>query len=448
MKRFVLAFVMMAGLIPHGWAAERPAFVRGVRPLGMGDAFSAMADDQNIFFYNPAGTVQRTGGMVTLLELPVTIGEDFKDAYDFISDNEDKLTEFDTLSGQEQADLIRKMDETITPLNPSLAVGVPNVNYLAGGEDRRVFWGIGGFGQVQGSFKLNTGIVPSVDYDLNQDAIIPLNLAVRFNEVRWLPGKLGVGTNLKYIKRNQIRDERVSFLQLEDFDSPPVQSASGFGADLGFLYQPNSRWNFALTSLDFLGTSLDFDEVSAEKGFQSKPSRTSSIKARWNLGFAWTPGRFSYWPGKGLRTGNRLTLAMDIRDIANSESKVFFDDGLLAETAGTHIHLGAEYRWWFLRLRGGFNQGYPSFGLGVDWPLLKLDYAYFSDELGRHAGTLEQANHMLALGFRFGAGKTEARERIRNPGESMKEGEKEAIQERAMESEKAMEAAPAETPAQ
>lgn len=444
MKRSLLAIAVLAGLFPvSGWAAERPANVRGIRPLGMGDAFTAVADDQNIFFYNPAGTIQRTGSMVTFLELPVTIGEDLLDAMDFIDENEDKLTKFDTLSGQEQANLIRKMDETITPLNPHVGVGLPNINYLSGSEsdDKRVFWGFGGFGQVEGSFRLNTGIVPSVDYDINQDAIIPFNFAFRVNELPWsVPGKLGIGANLKYIVRNQIKDERVSFLQLEDFSSPPTQTGNGYGADLGFLYQPNMRWNFALTSMDFLGTSLDFDALEAEKGFQAKSSRTGTIHPRWNMGFAWTPGRFSYWPGKGLRTGNRLLLAMDIRDVFNADNKVFFDDGLVAETAWTHMHLGAEYRWWFLRLRGGFNQGYPTFGLGVDWPLLKLDYAYFSDELGRHSGTLEQANHMISLSFRIGGGKTQARERIRNPGEEMQEGEKpEAMQEAPAE------AAPAES---
>jgi hypothetical protein len=36
-------------------AAPYPTFYRGVRPLGMGGAFTALADDENALYYNPAG---------------------------------------------------------------------------------------------------------------------------------------------------------------------------------------------------------------------------------------------------------------------------------------------------------------------------------------------------------------------------------------------------------
>jgi len=395
------------------WSAERPTKIRGVRALGMGDAFTAVADDQNVFFYNPAGITQRTGGMVTLLEIPLTVGTDLLDAYEFIDDKGDKLKDFDQLTPTEQADLINEIDRTITKLNPHVGVGAPNINYLSGPIADRYYWGFGGFGQVEGSFRVNTGIVPSLDYDINADVVIPVTFAAKWTEVKRIPGKIGAGVNLKYIQRNQIKDERVSVLQLEDFDEPQMQKGTGLGADIGLLYQPNNRWNFALASLDFLGTSLSFDEATAEKGFTAKPSRVSGIKSRWNLGTSWTPTKIVYWPGKSLSTKNRLLLAADVKDIFNAESKVLFGDSFLPDTAWTHVHLGAEYRWWFLRFRGGTNQGYPTYGLGLDLPLLKIDYAYYSDELGLYAGSLEQANHMITVALRFGGSKTEARERVR-----------------------------------
>jgi hypothetical protein len=435
--------ILLPGLAPVQ-AAERPVSVRGVRPLGMGDAFTAVADDQNVFFYNPAGTVQRSGSMFTLLELPVIIGTDLLDAMDFISDNEDKLTKFNELTPTQQADLINEMDRTITQLHPHVGVGGPNTSFLSGpiGEGRW-HWGFGGFGQVEGSFKVNSGIVPSLDYDINADALASLNIAKRWDEVWGVPGKLGVGVNLKYLNRNQVKDERVSFLQLEDFESPPLQTGSGYGADLGFLYQPTSRWNLGLASLDFLGTSVDFDAADPEKGFLAKPSRTGTIKSRWNVGFAWTPSRLGV-EGFSIPTGDRLLLAMDVKDIFNAQSKVLFGDDLVPDTAWTHVHLGAEYRWWFLRFRGGANQGYPTFGLGLDIPLLKVDYAYFSDELGKTAGTQDQSNHMITLALRFGASKTEARERIKE-----RKRAKKAAKEAAQEAAPPAEAAPAmpETPA-
>ncbi len=405
MKRILSVALVLQLALPLAVfaAAERPVNIRGIRPLGMGDAFTALADDQNLFFYNPAGSTLRTGSLLTIIELNATIGKDLLDGYDFISDNEDKMSKFDELTPQQQADLINEIDRTISKLNPSFGVGLPNTNYVSGPMGSGWHWGTGLFGQVSGSFRLNADIVPSLDYDINADGMIPINIAKRFENVKHLPGKIGVGANLKLINRAQIKDDRVSFLQLEDFSSPQLQRGRGYGLDLGFLYQPNDRWSYGLANMDFLGTKIHYDQVDAEKGFTAKPKRTATIKPRWNFGAAWTPTKV---------TNNRLTLAADIKDFMNADNKVFFDDGFLADTAWTHVHLGAEYRWLCFRVRAGANQGYPTFGLGLDIPVLKLDYTYFSDELGRTAGTTKQTNHMLALALRFGSGKTEARDRI------------------------------------
>ncbi|MGQ0644939.1 MAG: conjugal transfer protein TraF [Elusimicrobiota bacterium] len=429
MKRIAFSLLLGLALVPvKGWSGtctdavqsrgECPPTIRGIRPLGMGDAFTAVSDDQNVFFYNPAGSVQRTGSLVTILEVPVTLGKDFQDAYDFIKDNEDDLTNFDGRSASRQAELIDKIDAEIAALNPSFGVGFPNSSYVSGPVFDNFRWGTGLFGHVGGRFRVNSGIAPSIDYDINSDVILPVNVSHRFEDVWRLPGRLGVGMNLKLIQRRQIRQDRVSFFQLEEFDAPPMQNGSAFGADLGVLHQFNDRWSFGLSALDIFGTSFDFDSADAEDGFTAKPSRTGSTRARWNLGAAWTPTQITYWPTKdGVRTRGRLLLVADIKDILNSDDKVFFDDGLLADTAWSHLHLGAEYRWWFLRGRLGANQGYPTFGFGVDIPFLKFDYTFYSDELGLRAGTQKQSNHMLSLALRLGTGNTEARERIKNSRE-------------------------------
>jgi hypothetical protein len=413
MKRF---FPVLLGILvlssQGGWAAERPAFIRGVRPMGMGDAFTAVADDQNVFFYNPAGSVQRSGSLTTLLELPVIIGKDLLDAKDFIQDNEDDLSNFDSLTPQRQAQLINEMDRTVTKLDPRVGVGIINSHYISGPMGNRFHWGLGFFGQVEGGFRINTGIVPSLDYDINADAVPVLHFSKGWVHPWKFPGKVSAGVNLKYIKRGQVKDDRVSFLQLENFDQPPLQMGKGYGMDVGLLYQPTDRWNVGLTSLDFLGTKLDYASIDAEKGFTAKPSRSGTIKPRWNLGLAWTPARLGL-PFFGLPTGNRLLLAMDIKDFYNDQSRVLLGDGFLPDTTWTHVYLGAEYRWWFLRVRGGANQGYPTFGLGLDIPFLKFDYAFFSDEKSRFAGSIKQSSHMLALAFRFGTGRTESQDRLR-----------------------------------
>ena len=57
---FVLAFAL-SNL--YAWDAnkEERIMVKGIRPMGMGGAFTAIADDENAVFYNPAGISQRRG---------------------------------------------------------------------------------------------------------------------------------------------------------------------------------------------------------------------------------------------------------------------------------------------------------------------------------------------------------------------------------------------------
>src|SRR5262245_858022 len=94
---FAVLGLIASSALPS-YAEEPAAFVQFVRPLGMGGAFTAVADDQNVFSFNPAGMVQRTGGQLTILEIALGASKDTKDAMDFIKDNEDDLTNFENLS--------------------------------------------------------------------------------------------------------------------------------------------------------------------------------------------------------------------------------------------------------------------------------------------------------------------------------------------------------------
>lgn len=418
-KQLCLAagLVWMAGGIQ---SSEKPVFIRGIRPLGMGGAFTAAADDQNMFFYNPAGSILRNGPLTTVLEIPVTMGSDLWETKKFLDDNIDDLKKFDELSNTRQAELVNKISRDIATLDPNFAVGLPNTNYISGPSASRWHWGVGYFGQVSGSFRIDTDIVPNVSYDVTADAQPLFHLSKAFGTTEGPWGRWGVGLNAKYLSRGAVKDEKVSFLELENYDDPPVQWGRGFGLDLGALYQPNTRWTFGLANLDVGGTSLSFDSVDAKKGFEAKPSRDGVIKPRWDLGVAWVPTKIGI-QSLSIPTYNRFRLALDVRDVANSDSKVLFDGNVVADTLGKHIHMGVEYAWWIFRLRAGANQGYPTLGAGVDWPFLKLDYAFYTDELSRFPGVTPQHNHMFSLAFRWGTAHTDYRTGIKNAKEQAKQ---------------------------
>jgi hypothetical protein len=409
MKRLLI--LLLAGALP-ALAAEIPASIRGTRALGMGDALTAVADDQNIFFYNPAGTVQRTGSLMTVADISATVSKDFIDLANFIGDNQDSLENFDKLTPAEKADLVNKITSEMVGLKPTFGASLPNVSYLSGPMFGGLHWGAGAFAQVSGVVGFNPVIIsPSLYYNVNADAIFPLNLALKVKHLPLIPGALGLGANLKFIERGRVQEDSVDVFAMDNYSGPPAQMGHGMGMDFGALYSPTARWNIAATMLDFGGTSISFDALDAKQGFDAKSSFTESIHQRVNLGVAWTPGRLGL-PFFGVPTHDRLVLAADVRDIVNADSKII-ENGGLADTAGTHFHLGAEYRWWFLRFRAGANQGYFTGGLGVDWPMIKLDYAYYADELSLFAGGERHPAHRLSVSFSFGSGNTEGRERIK-----------------------------------
>ncbi len=435
MKSFKRLNLALAGLFAAAnvHAFEPTSNILFVRPLGMGGAFTAVADDQNIFNFNPAGMVQRTGGQFTLLEVAIGGSKDLKDAYDFIDKNQEDLTHFQDLSQDRQQELVDQIANDISKLNPRIYAAADVASYTSGPRflGMPLHAGFGAFGVVDATFRLDTGVlVPNISYQVNNDLVFPLSIAHRWN-APFIPGKIGFGVTGKLIRRSQIRQDRLSVLQLDDLKAPPFATGTGFGGDIGMLYQPTDRINFGMMVKDFMGTKLKYDEVLPKDGYPYQPERTGIIRPTMNVGLALVPKKLLWL----VPTSERWTFSADVWDVLNKDDHVFFEEGAkkpFGENLYTHLHLGAEYRWWFLRFRGGASEGYPSFGLGLDIPLLKLDYAYYSRELGRLAGDIRETNHVVSFALRFGSGATESRERIKKAKEASRVKE-DAVPEGAVE---------------
>jgi hypothetical protein len=69
---------------------------------------------------------------------------------------------------------------------------------------------------------------------------------------------------------------------------------------------------------------------------------------------------------------------------------------------GKRINMGAELNidQPFIRhvnFRCGLHQGYPTIGLGFDFYILELNYAYYTEELGAYAGQFPDSRHVLEI---------------------------------------------------
>lgn len=391
--------IFMLGMSTLSYGVSEPqAMIRGIRPLGMGGAFTAISDDQNAAFTNPAGLTQRQGSMFTLFEIPLNVSEDVMNFNNFYSDNSDKLKDFNNLSTVDQVDILNEINDKITAYKPSLRIGFPNTSFISG--PGFLSWGIGLYTKADIGFKFNRSLLlPSISFWGNIDAVVAAPFAHKFDVLPYsVPGSVSVGTTLKIINRARLAEYNKSILEFEDFD-PLLQMGKGFGLDLGTMYHLNPRWNFGMQITDVGGTNLAFDSVTADKAGQvDKESYTGMIKSEWNFGVAYVPSKIVYWPGRSINTLDRLILAADIKDAFNA------DEPLLEATFFKKLHLGAEFRFSTLSLRTGYNSGYPTFGFGARVPYLgaRVDYAYWADELGRYVGQDPEWNHQITFAWSWG----------------------------------------------
>jgi hypothetical protein len=77
----------------------------------------------------------------------------------------------------------------------------------------------------------------------------------------------------------------------------------------------------------------------------------------------------------------------------------------LSDKMGTFkkICLGMEVRFGgFMLVRTGLHQGYPTAGAAVLLKVLKLEYAFSGEALGRHPGQLERWSHFFTVGLGWG----------------------------------------------
>jgi hypothetical protein len=93
---------------------------------------------------------------------------------------------------------------------------------------------------------------------------------------------------------------------------------------------------------------------------------------------------------KGILKSSDLTTAFELTDIGNNPNGSMF----------RVFHLGGEITYWdWLALRTGLNQGYLCAGIGINLPLLKIDFATYGEEMSLNVGGQEDRRYALRIGF-------------------------------------------------
>jgi len=341
-------------------AAELPLFYEGIRPLGMGGAFTAVADDENAIFYNPAGLNQIDGfGGTEILNPYLEISRDTLSFFNDLKDVSDAGTD------SEQLNLAINLLDDFFGKNLHLRSGLfPNLIFHNFGV------GILAQGVFDGTVN-NPLLFKTLDVLGGYDIALVVSGAYGF-EV--LDGPLRVGLTGKLVRRELLRQAYTAFDLVRedgiDLDGD-IETGTGFGVDLGFLYTPPVILEPTLgIAVQNIG-DVDLGDA-------------GEIKQQINLGTAVHPP---------VPLGD-VVVAFDVLDITRNIGE---DDDW-----AKRLHLGVEYKFpMILSVRAGFNQGYFGAGTTVDFWIFKAAYAFYIEEIGAAAGQNPDRRHIfqLSLGF-------------------------------------------------
>jgi hypothetical protein len=360
---------MKAAMLLAFFAAEwgfgaRPAVAGGAERiyrsahlLGRGDAGIAAPNDQEAMFYNPAALASGKGIYKrTYLASPLI--EASSSAKDLVREVAiEQKTDVSTLRSY---------------IGRNLHFGVNN---FSGFIMRRAAVGVVGSGQMNVIVKkspLASGLEEaSADSTVYRAA--GFSLAESFLDQSFM-----FGGTFKYVMRDHA-ELAVNVIDAQNMNDQLneeniLSSSTGVGGDLGMIFQFSNKTPLTLgVQVENVGSTY----MKTEKGVKA-PNLPQIV----NIGLAAAPST----------KHASLGLYLDYRDATGK-----------AETNNLKkIHIGAELNVKeFIGVCGGFNQGYPTFGLYFDIRLIRLDVGTYTEEMGSHLGARPDQRYYFALAAGF-----------------------------------------------
>jgi hypothetical protein len=362
MKRalFLIATVALA----LSWATAQitplPLQAKDARSIAMGGAFTALSSGYQSLYGNPAG-FGLGRAKLTLANASV---------WGYVKPSSDNIGRLMNLGDAETSELMGTMNDLITQngLGFGAAVGAG----LVGGG-----LGIGATMVTEQYARGNT--IMGTNFTSATQANVVLGLAIPFGSDRF---GLRIGGDLRPFMRIDGSFPAWNLIEaMANGDDPiavigtqPALYGLGIAADLGAQLSFGSLSAgiairdlappFSFTATNFetaIGGSVVSDPA-AEKG-QFLPNIT--------FGLGWAPRLIPFIL--------EPSLYFEVQDPlrASQDESVFWN----------LLHVGGEVKLLsFMYLRGGLSQGWMTAGAGINLLILQLDFAAFTDEMGRHPG--------------------------------------------------------------
>lgn len=324
---------------------------RSIRSAGMGGMYIPVATGVDAIFYNPAALGKGFGLNIELMNLDVGI------------------------NGQEAIDLAQSASSIENPSDYNQFFGKKvwfETEGRAGVTLPRL--GVGFLQKANVNLELhNPGFPQFQTYFLN-DQVVALAGALN------LGNKTYVGMSLKQVRRwgGETIDLGLSTIananNLNSIGDNFKNRGTAYGVDVAIMKE--------LAGLSSPTVALTLQDV-GNTTFQKTDGADAPPSIQQNLNFG--VGGMLDLPGLDWTYGFEMRHLME-PDIA----------------LGKKIHIGTEISLPFIDLRAGINQGYMSYGVGMNFLIFRLDAATFNEEVGVYPGQTAQQRILLGLTIDMG----------------------------------------------
>jgi len=357
--------------------AQRNGFVfRSTRMIGMGGTGVALPGPDNAVFLNPALLGLSEDRQIRLLEAQILVNENTFRQYGFYQDHRDQFEDLDQMTDPERNRFYNEMlevarDATVFGLNGSAPLSVVGGGYSVGVYERAVL-----------NYELREG-ASSIPL-MRADAVADGQIVVGFGcKLLALPlGDLYFGANGKYLYRAVVSETK-SAPAVDTIDDMRVYRGWALAFDMG-LAVVSGRWSVGAGFYDFNWPEISWTVNDDPPDGLHIPDGTI---------------------GGSMRLGAAYQAALSVPGLIDRVKFAFDFESPLSDRMGTlaKISLGSEARFaGLVMLRAGIHQGYPAAGVGMRLNVVKLEYAFSGETLGRHPGQLDSWNHYVSVGLGWG----------------------------------------------
>lgn len=322
-----------------------------VRALGMGNAYTAVVDDGDSLFYNPAGLNRVSGVNWEIIDPRV---------------GTDDINIVQTVNSFKSSSNLTSAIQSQYGKSEWANVGAKSVFTFP-------HFGAGVFGNSDTLLSVSNPPYPQLNLQSYSDYGGVVGLG--FEPV---PSIVKFGLDTKYIMRTGTESiftaDQLATLTSDQISNALNSSGTGYAVDTGLLVTIPSPIR---PTLSFVWKNMGCTAFTKTAG----PTAPPPIQDEMVIGAALeiTAPLISISPAIDYKYVNRADIQF-----------------------GKKISLGIEVSLPLLVFRAGFNQGYYTGGVGVDLGIIKVDAATYAEELGEFPGQIEDRRYIAQATFEVG----------------------------------------------